>query len=276
MDCFTLDGQAWCAAASTNTREVVLFRGGQIVAKLGQPVGNEFDDPTANRYYADGGSFVPCDVVWLPESEKLIVVTGYSAGDFALSASRKDGVWQWTGAAFGGSVKGGGLLSTGHGIEVDRLDNREIVQIASRSHGRIFGFTPDGALVKLPNSANNEYHVQMPTGSTPCDIAIEGSKSFVPLLNKLSDFPLAAPVIVLEDNRPVGSLVPAAFEGLQFMRHMHGIRTVVVDDNLYAVVLSWPNGGENAKGDRNDGRIAIFEAVPVEAISAVAKQPSRN
>ncbi|TWT76445.1 hypothetical protein CA13_69390 [Planctomycetes bacterium CA13] len=258
MDCFEFDGQVLYAAASTNTREIVISNRGKIVARLGSPTGKEFDNPTANQYYANGGPFVPCDVVWLPEAKRLVVVTGYSPGDFAVSAERIDGTWQWSGPAFGGKQSEGGPFNTAHGMEVKQVDGLETIEVASRGHGRIYGFTPSGAMIRL-KGANNGYYVQLPDRSTPCNLSFVDDKSFVPLLNSLPDTGGVAPVLVLQNNELIGSLIPATYDGLGFMHHMHGLKAFDRNGKLYAVALSWPDGN---KDKRNDGQIAIFEAVP--------------
>ena len=52
---------------------------------------------------------------------------------------------------------------------------------------------------------------------------------------------------------------------------MHGTCVVERDGVLYAIALSWRNGGENEAGKKennpdklNDGAIAIFKAVELE------------
>ncbi|KAA5540755.1 hypothetical protein FYK55_19940 [Roseiconus nitratireducens] len=262
-DCFLLNGQSYWAFASTNTGEIVVSQRGKIVARLRQPKGDEFDNPTVNAYFAKGGRFTPCDVVFLPKTQSLVCVIGYAPGDFAMSAKISDGEWSWGGAAWGGKVNVGGPFNTAHGVQVQQMDDQEIVEIASRSHGRVYGFTPDGAEVRLPGTAK-EYFIQLPDRSTPCNISHLGGQMFLPLLNPLADTDGVAPVLVMKDGKPVGRLIPANHEGLQFMHHMHGFCPVQVGDTLFGVALSWPNGGENKAGKRNDGQIAIFEAVEVQ------------
>lgn len=262
-DCFLRDEVSYWAFASVNTGEVVIAKRGSIVAKLKQPKGDEFDNPTVNQYFTNGGKFTPCDVVYLPVAERLVVVIGYAPGDYALSAEFRDGQWQWGGPAWGGSVNQGGMLSTGHGVEVATEGGQEIVEIASRSHGRVFAFTASGAQVRMPG-ADKDYFIQLPKGSTPCNISHLISETFLPLLNALPSTNNAAPVLMIQNGKPSGSLVPATYETLSYMLHMHGFCPVKLDGKLYGIALSWPNGGENSRGKRNDGQIAIFEAVAVE------------
>ncbi len=259
-DCFVMDGQSYWAFASTNTGEVVVSQRGKVVASLKQPNGTEFDNPTVNSYFAAGGRFTPCDVVYLPEAKRLVAVIGYAPGDYALSAELRDGQWQWGGPAWGGKENVGGPFNTAHGVQVATEGGQEIVEVASRAHGRVYAFTASGAQIKTPG-ADNKYYVELPKGSNPCNISHNGSSMFLPLLNPLSMTNGVAPVLVMNDGKPAGSLIPATYDELEFMHHMHGFCPIEKDGKLYGVVLSWPNGGENAKGKRNDGRIAIFEAV---------------
>ncbi|MCM2369830.1 NHL repeat-containing protein [Aporhodopirellula aestuarii] len=262
-DCFEFNGESLWAFASTNTGEVVITKRGEILAKLSKPEGTEFANEKINQYYANGGKFVPCDVVFAPEAQALIVVTGYAPGDYALTAKNVDGSWQWTGAAWGGKENEGGPFSTAHGVEVNTIGGNEVVEVASRSHGRIYGFTADGEMVAMPGAGDGKY-IQLPPRSNPCNIANHGDELFLPLLNPLADSNGVAPVLIISDGKPVGRLVPAEYEGLNFMHHMHGFIAIEHDGQLFGIALSWPNGGENSKGKRNDGQIAIFEAVEVK------------
>ncbi|KLU01617.1 putative signal peptide and transmembrane protein [Rhodopirellula islandica] len=259
-DCFVLDGESHWAFASTNTQQVFVTKRGKVLATLSQPKGDEFDNPTVNEYFQAGGRFTPCDVVFLPEAKRLVVVIGYAPGDFALSAELVDGQWQWGGPAWGGREGNGGMLNTGHGVQIATEGGREIVEIASRSHGRIFSFTPNGAQIRTPG-ADKDYFIQLPKGSNPCNLFNVGDNMFLPLLNSLPKTNGSAPVLVLENGKPAGALVPATYDTLNLMQHMHGFCPVEIDGKLFGIVLSWRNGGENANGKPNDGQIAIFEAV---------------
>lgn len=261
-DCFEFNDKVLWAFASTNTGEVVISDRGEILGKLSTPKGDEFDNEVVNKYFREGGKFTPCDVVWAPEAESLIVVIGYTPGDYALSAKFIDGQWKWTGAAWGGKVAKGGPFNTAHGVEVATIDGKETVIIASRGHGRIYGFDAGGNGVSIPG-ANEQKFIPMPKGSMPCDVAFTDNTAFLPLLNSLPTTNKVAPVLVMVDGEIVGNLIPASYEGLQYMHHMHGVRTVKRDGKLFAIALSWPNGGENKNGKRNDGQTAVFEAVEV-------------
>jgi hypothetical protein len=247
------------AFASTITKEVVVSKRGEILAKLSTPKGDEFDNQVVNQYYRDGGKFTPRDVVWLPEAESLVVVTGYTPGDYVLTAKFVDDNWQWTGAAWGGKTNIGGPFQTAHGVEVQNIDGKETVIIASREHGRIYGF--DG--VSIPG-ANDEKFILLPKGSTPCNISFTSDAAFLPLLNALPSTNQVAPVLVMVDGDAVGNLIPASYDGLEYMHHVHGFRTVNRDGKLFGITLSWPNGWENKNGKRNDGQTAVFEAVEVD------------
>lgn len=259
-DCFLVDGQSFWAFASTNSKEVIICQRGKIVARLKQPKGTEFDNPTVNRYFKLGGQFIPCDVVYLPVAKRLVVVTGYAPGDFALSAKLHDGSWKWTGAAWGGKEKEGGLFSTAHGVEVTTEDGQEIVEVASRAHGRLFAFTASGAQIKMPGS-DNEYYLSLPDGSTPCDISHARTSRFVPLLSGAPRKKDPASVLVLNSGTLTGSLTPATFDSLSRMLHMHGFCAVERNGQLFGIVLSWRAKRQHNKGELNDGRIEIFEAV---------------
>lgn len=262
-DCFPFNGESLWAFSSTNTGEVVISKRGEILATLTSPKGGEFDDEKINEYYRKGGKFAPCDVAFAPEAQSLIVVTGYAPGDYALTAKNVDGTWKWSGAAWGGKTNQGGPFSTAHGVEVTKIDGIEVVEVASRAHGRIYGFTASGEMIQMPG-ASDEKFIQLPARSNPCNLSLHGNEMFLPLLNPLADSNGVAPVLIVSDGKPVGRLVPAEYEGLNYMHHMHGFCAVERDGKLFGIALSWPNGGENNNGKRNDGRIAIFEAVAAE------------
>jgi hypothetical protein len=262
-DCFKFGDEVLWAFASTITKEVVVSKRGEILAKLSTPKGDEFDNQVVNQYYRDGGKFTPCDVVWLPEAESLVVVTGYTPGDYVLTAKFVDDNWQWTGAAWGGKTNIGGPFQTAHGVEVQNIDGKETVIIASREHGRIYGFDEAGNGVSIPG-ANDEKFILLPKGSTPCNISFTSDAAFLPLLNALPSTNQVAPVLVMVDGDAVGNLIPASYDGLEYMHHVHGFRTVNRDGKLFGITLSWPNGWENKNGKRNDGQTAVFEAVEVD------------
>ncbi|QEG00386.1 hypothetical protein Mal15_44560 [Stieleria maiorica] len=259
-DCFLFNDESLWAFSSTNTSEVVISKRGEVLAVLTSPKGGEFDDERINQYYADGGKFAPCDVVFAPEAQSLIVVTGYAPGDYALTAKPVDGTWKWTGAAWGGKTNQGGPFATAHGVEVSRVNGAEVVEVASRAHGRVYGFNTYGEMIRMPG-ASKENFIQLPPRSNPCNLSLLGDQMYLPLLNPLADSNGVAPVLIVSEGKPVGRLVPAEYEGLQYMHHMHGFCAVERDGKLFGIALSWPNGGENQKGKRNDGQIAIFEAV---------------
>lgn len=260
-DCFLLDDQSYWVFASTNTNEVIVSKRGTIVATLTSPTGDEFDNPNVNEYFAGGGKFTPCDVVYLPQAQRLVVVIGYTPGDFALSAERVDGRWQWAGAAWGGKEAQGGPFNTAHGIEVHTAGGRETVEVASRSHGRVLAFTPHGAQIKMPGK-DESYHIQLPEGSHPCDVSRWSDSMFLPLLNGQPKRADPASVIVLENGNTVGRLTPSAFDNLSRLLHMHGFLPYEKDGKLFGIVLSWRQAAQNDNGVLNDGQIAIFEAVP--------------
>ncbi|TWT72903.1 NHL repeat-containing protein [Allorhodopirellula solitaria] len=261
-DCFQFDDEVLWAFSSTNTREVVIAKRGEILARLPKPTGDEFENEVVNQYYRDGGAFSPCDVVWLPKAESLVVVTGYTPGDYALTAKFIDGQWKWSGPAWGGKVGKGGPFQTAHGVEVATIDGKETVIVASRGHGRIYGFDANGDAVSLPG-ANEQKFIALPEGSNPCNVSLTNDSAFLPLLNSLSTTNGVAPVLVMVDGSVVGNLIPASYDGLEYMHHMHGVCTVTRDGELFAIALSWPNGGENRNGKRNDGQTAVFQAVEV-------------
>lgn len=273
-DCFIHnDDRSLWAFASTNTREVVISRGGEIISILRSPKGDEFENQVVNDYYKEGGAFAPCDVVYNPKAKILTVVTGYSDGDFVLTAVEVDGNWVWGDSAWGGR-KGkfaGGFLQTGHGIQTIVMpDGTEAVEIASRAPGEIFGKTPHGKTVLLPGVKEGEVFIKLPDGSNPCNIFVNGGERFMPFLNPIAGTKGKAPVFITKDGEKAGMLVPGLYETLELMVHMHGACVVEYQGDLYAIVLSWRNGRENGEGKPNDGMIAIFKAVKVEKAAPAA------
>ena len=93
---FVHDGQKRVALANNQAKRILIVDlQGKVLQELPSPKGGEFNFDIANDYYTKNkNGFVVTDVSYL--DGKLYAVTGYSRGDFVLTAEMKDGKWAWS------------------------------------------------------------------------------------------------------------------------------------------------------------------------------------
>lgn len=133
---------------------------GALVSTLDAPTADtEFDEPVVNKYFDDGGAFVPTDVARL--GRFYYITTGYSNLDYVLTATvSPDGKKvSWHDLAFGGRGTGPGQFGTGHGVTISP-DNKRVT-VADRPNAEIDRFTRFG---------HYRDTVSLPAGSLACDI----------------------------------------------------------------------------------------------------------
>lgn len=179
---FEHDGRTTLALAQNDAQRVLLVGlDGNVQQELSRPRGGEFAHDEANAYYSERRAssapkiFCCTDVCYL--DGKLYVATGYSEGDFVLTASpassKSTTTWAWggggasgEGVAWGGKGDRGGQFRTAHGI----FAHGGHVYVANREAYQVIKFTKHGQLVEvLP---------EIPVGARICNVAYAERHAF--------------------------------------------------------------------------------------------------
>jgi hypothetical protein len=189
--------------------------------------------PRGNSYYDRGGAFVPTDVEQSPQSS-IYIVTGYSRGDFVVSADPFRG--KWTSLIFGGKGNEHGKFGTGHGITWN--PRQRTLDISDRPNSRIESFGTDGKYRRT---------VALPRGCLPCDIDFWEENSAVGCL-KGPEGVTPAPIYVLDKKGEVVSTIKPKEElGLELFTHIHNVTWHVSgegdDKMVYLLCQAWNPGG---------------------------------
>lgn len=191
----------------------------------------KFDDPVVSKYFADGGKFVPTDVICV--NKRFYVTTGYSPLDYVLTADvklKEGGSAAWTPFAFGGKGDGPGQFGTGHGITLAPDGN---ITVADRANSEIESFTTEGKhLGKL----------DMPKGSLPCDVDYQSGYMTVGCLDGPDKEKAAAPVYIVKDGNIVSTLLIKDDLGLENFIHVHNAVMIERNGKLYVLALAWNPG----------------------------------
>ena len=233
-------GQAFLTFPANDANKVFTTTlDGTLVHTLEAPQAFDFDEPTVNSYFAEGGKFVPTDVEKL--RNRLYITTGYSNLDYVLTArvlSTEPFRAEWNELVFGGKGEGAGQFGTGHGITVSPDERR--INVADRPNSQIDRFTRLG---------HYRDTVELPQGSFPCDIDFEGGYAVVGCLHG-PDRNLGAPIYLLKDDKLVSTVMPKEELGLEKFTHIHNAVMVTVNDTFYLIAQAW-----------NPGDFAILEQV---------------
>jgi hypothetical protein len=189
--------------------------------------------PRGNPYYDGGGAFVPTDVEQSPQLS-VYIVTGYSRGDFVVSADPFRGTWNPL--IFGGKGKEHGKFGTGHGITWNPW--QATFDISDRPNSRIESFSTDGKYRKT---------VALPRGCLPCDIDFLQEHAVVGCL-KGPDGGTPAPIYILDQKGAVVSTIKPKEElGLDLFTHLHNVTWHVAGEGegkkVYLLCQAWNPGG---------------------------------
>ena len=206
-------------------RVYVVTTAGALVQVLSHPRGNP--------YYDGWGAFVPTDVEQGP-SRDVFIVTGYSPGDYVVSANPFTG--DWRPLIFGGKGTEHGKLGTGHGITWNK--RKGTLDISDRANSRIESFDVQG---------NFKGTIALPAGSLPCDVDFLEDWTLVGCLNG-SEGRTPAPIYILDKDGGIASTIrPKEDFGLDLFDHVHNATWHVVgegkDRKVYIVCQSWNPGG---------------------------------
>jgi len=212
---------------------------GTLVNTLDAPTAEtNFDETTVNKYFADGGKFVPTDVAKL--GRYYYITTGYSNLDYVLTATvnRTAERVEWNDLVFGGRGTGAGQFGTGHGVTISPDSKR--VTIADRPNAEIDRFTRYG---------HYRDTVKLPEGSLACDIDYAEGLAIVGCLDG-PDKTKGAPIYILKDDAIVSTLMPKEDLGLPNFTHIHNATFTKIGDKWYVIAQAW-----------NPGDFAILEQV---------------
>lgn len=213
---------------------------GKLLDTLNPPTSEaDFEDyETVNRYFHDGGKFVPTDVEYL--KQMYYVTTGYSSLDYVLTADvdEKNTSTGWSDLAFGGKGDGPGEFGTGHGITV--APNGRNIHVADRPNAQLEHFTRHGLFLG---------NIQLPEGSLACDIDYEAGYTLVPCL-KGPDAAKGAPIYLMKGDEIISTILIKEELGLEKFTHIHNAVLVKRNGKLYIIAQAW-----------NPGDFAILEQV---------------
>lgn len=213
---------------------------GELVHTLRAPRDrDDFDEPTVNKYFAEGGKFVPTDTEFL--DGRLYVTTGYSALDYVLTAkSKRKGApdFKWFDLAFGGRGDGPGQFGTGHGITV--APNGKHVSVSDRPRAEVDHFTRFGHYRGTLN---------LPEGAFPCDVDYAGGYTLAGCLHG-KDREKGAPIYLLKGDEVISTIMIREDLGLEKFKHIHNAVLRVIDGRLYVIAQAW-----------NPGDFAVLEQV---------------
>ncbi|MBI1372167.1 MAG: hypothetical protein GC159_05325 [Phycisphaera sp.] len=230
---FVHNGKKYIAVAQQGDQRVlVVDLDGKVLQQINKPAGGEFNFEPANAYYKGAKSPFNCtDVTYL--DGRLYVVTGYSPGDFVLTATEKDGQWAWGPIAWGGKGDGPGQFKTAHGV----FAHEGFIYVANREAHKVVKFTKDGELV--------EEIKDIPPGSRVCNIAYLADHFFFCPLAKIGN-QKSAPIYAHTGEKLVSTIIPGDL-GIPVLNNIHDAWPHYVTQadgskELYILIHGWNKG----------------------------------
>jgi hypothetical protein len=192
---------------------------------------DDFDEPTVNKYFAEGGKFVPTDTDVL--DGRMYITTGYSPLDYVLTAAVGGDAapeLDWHDLAFGGRGDGPGQFGTGHGVTV-QPDGKHI-SVADRPRAEIDHFTRYG---------HYRGTQMLPEGAFPCDVDYAGDYVLAGCLHG-GDRSKGAPIYLLKDGEVISTIMCREDLELEKFTHIHNAVLRIMDDRLYVIAQAWNPG----------------------------------
>ncbi|MDX1565619.1 MAG: hypothetical protein R3236_09450, partial [Phycisphaeraceae bacterium] len=218
---FKHNGEKRIAVAQNGAQKVLIVDlSGKVLQELGKPTGDEFKDQKINNYYkGKRANFKVTDVTY--HDGRLYAVTGYSNGDFVLTAHEKEGKWAWGPIAWGGRGKKPGQFRTAHGVYA----HEGHIYVANREAHQVVKFTAEGKFVEtLPD---------IPKGSRVCNVAFENGYFFFCPLKKIGK-QASAPIYAHTGEKLVSTIIPGEL-GIPVLNNIHH---------------AWPHEVTNADGSK--------------------------
>jgi hypothetical protein len=232
---FVHKGNKRIAVAQNGAQKVLITDlEGKVLHELTKPKGDEFDFEPANAFYGGKKSnFAATDATYYKGT--LYVVTGYSRGDFVLTAQEKDGKWSWAKLAWGGKGRKPGQFNTAHGVYAFR----DHIWVANRGAHQVVKFTPDGKFVALTPD--------IPKGSLVCNLAfLHDHFFFCPLSKVNKKTQSSAPIYAHTGEKLVSTIIPGDL-GIPILNNIHQVWPHHVkgkdgSKQLYLLVHGWNKG----------------------------------
>ena len=191
------------------------------------------DHPRGNEYYDGWGPFVPTDVEQVPNLD-IFIVTGYSPGDYVVSANPFTGAWNKL--IFGGKGNEHGKFGTGHGITWN--PEKSTLDISDRPNSRIESFDVQG---------NYKGTVALPAGALPCDVDFLDGTLVIGCLNGPGGSTPAPIYITDREGKILSTLKPKEDLGLGLFDHVHNATWHAVGEGdgrkVYILAQAWNPGG---------------------------------
>jgi len=231
---FAHKGNKYIALAQNKKERVlVVDLKGDVVGEIYSPVGDEFDFEPANDYYSGKAPlFAVTDVTYL--NGRLFAVTGYSPGDFVLTAEERNGHWHWGKLAWGGKGNGPTQFKTAHGI----FAYKNHIYVASRGACQVKKFTADGELVEILKD--------IPDKSKVCNVAHSDDHFYICPLTKVMKEQRSAPVYAHTGQTLASTIIPGELNipNLDRIHHVwpHYITKADGSRHLYLLVQGWSQG----------------------------------
>lgn len=229
---FVHGGKKFLALAQNTQGVLVTDIEGNVVQHLGSPKGGEFDFAQANDYYAGKKPNFNCtDVTYL--DGKLYAVTGYSPGDFVLTAEMRDGKWSWGKTAWGGKGDKPGQFKTAHGVYA----HEGHIYVANRAAQQVVKFTKDGKFLNI--------FPGIPSGSLVCNVSHLRGHFFFNSLKKIGA-QKSAPIYAHTSEKLASTIIPGDL-GIPVLNNIHQVwpHEVTQADGskqLYILVHGWNKG----------------------------------
>ena len=230
---FKHNGQKFLALAQNGKQQVVITDiDGNVKQILGKPTGDDFEFAAAKEWYSnENPHFAVTDVTYYKGT--LYAVTGYSRGDFVLTAQEKDGKWAWGPLAWGGRGKEPGQFQTAHGV----FALNDHIYVANRAAQQVVQFKPDGTFVRLFDD--------IPEKSLVCNVAHTGDHFILCPLKPIGE-QKTAPIYAHSGDKLVSTLIPGDL-GIPVLKHIHHAWPHWVKDGkgnkqLYILVHGWNKG----------------------------------
>ncbi|MEM9252992.1 MAG: hypothetical protein AAGB29_11635 [Planctomycetota bacterium] len=193
---------------------------------------HELTHPDHNDYYRNGGKFSPTDSDFI--DGKLYVTTGYSPGDYIVTADPFTG--EWLPEFFGGKGDADGQFKTAHGITAHPHDHSLVVSDREHHRGQIFA--PSGDLERV-----------VPIPHRPCDVDYHPDDPGLAVVAGL-----AGPILILSDHEVIATIRPRDEIKIPLARHIHNAAFMVIDGRTHILAQSW-----------NPGMVFVLKPVPITA-----------
>ena len=229
---FIHKGQKLLALAQEGKRVLITDIEGTIISDILKPRGVEFDFAQANYFFAsEHSNFGVTDVTYL--NGMIYVAHGYSAGDFILTITEKDGSWDWGKLAWGGKGDQPGQFYTAHGIYA----HQGLIYVANRAAGQVVKFTPEGKFM--------ETFEDIPEGSRVCNLSFKDEHFFFNALAPIGE-QKSAPIYAHTGNTLVSTVLTADLD-IPVITNIHHVWPHYVTQpdgskHLYLLVHAWNKG----------------------------------